>query len=303
MKPDISVVILTYNEELHIARCIKSLFHIAKNIYVVDSFSTDNTVKIAETLGAKVYQNPWSNYAQQFQWGLDNCPIDTEWVMRMDADEYLENDLIDEINSKTSSLSGSINGVYLKRKQKFLGRWIKYGDRYPLILLRIWRHGQGRIEQRWMDEHIIVDNPQTIQFEGNLVDDNLNNTRWWVEKHNKYADREMLDVLNDQYHFFSKDDSIKVTTDPQAKSKRKIKEHIYNRIPIFVRPTLYFIYRYVFRLGFLDGVQGFAYHFMQGFWYRCLVDLRVYEARQKINSETDPERIREILFELTGLNI
>ena len=93
---DISVLILTFNESQHIERCINSLKLITNNIFVVDSFSTDNTVKICENLGAKVYQRKWKNYADQFQWGLENCPIETEWVMRMDADEYIEPDLIEE---------------------------------------------------------------------------------------------------------------------------------------------------------------------------------------------------------------
>ena len=165
-KPDISVIILTYNEELHIERCLKNLQPLAKQIFIVDSFSTDNTVQIAESLGAKVFQRPWKNYADQFQWGLDNCPIQTGWVMRMDADEYLEQALIDEIIAKFSSLPDDINGLYLKRKHHFLGRWIKHGDRYPLVLLRIWKTGQAHIENRWMDEHIVLDSGNSLVMAG-----------------------------------------------------------------------------------------------------------------------------------------
>ena len=104
MKQDISVIILTYNEELHIERCIKSLLPVVKEIFIIDSFSTDKTVEIAEKLGAKVYQNTWINYALQFQWGLDNCPISTEWVMRMDSDEYILPELQNEISNKIQNI-------------------------------------------------------------------------------------------------------------------------------------------------------------------------------------------------------
>jgi glycosyltransferase involved in cell wall biosynthesis len=302
-KPDISVIILTFNEELHIERSIKNLQPIAKNIFIVDSFSTDKTVQIAETLGAKVFQRSWKNYADQFQWGLDNCPIKTTWVMRMDADEYLEPHLIEEIIRKFPTLPEDINGIFLKRKHHFLGRWIKHGDRYPLILLRIWKTGQAHIENRWMDEHIVLDSGNSVNFDGDFVDDNLNTVEWFIEKHNRYASREMVDILNQKYQLFSQDESIATTETGQAKIKRFIKESLYNKLPLFVRPVLYFFYRYILRFGFLDGKEGFAYHLMQGLWYRCLVDLKCLEAEKIIvGVESKKEKV-ERLIELTRLKL
>ncbi|MCX7102266.1 MAG: glycosyltransferase family 2 protein [Methylobacter sp.] len=302
-KPDISVIILTYNEELHIERCLKNLQPLAKQIFIVDSFSTDNTVQIAESLGAKVFQRPWKNYADQFQWGLDNCPIQTGWVMRMDADEYLEQTLIDEIIAKFSSLPDDINGLYLKRKHHFLGRWIKHGDRYPLVLLRIWKTGQAHIENRWMDEHIVLDSGNSLVMAGDFVDDNLNTVEWFIEKHNRYASREMVDIVNQKYQLFERDESIEDAKTGQAKIKRFVKESLYNKLPLFVRPVLYFFYRYFLRFGFLDGAEGFAYHFMQGLWYRCLVDLKCLEAERVLaGAESKEEKIAR-LVKLTGLKL
>jgi glycosyltransferase involved in cell wall biosynthesis len=301
----LSVVILTYNEEMHIKRCIESLLPIAENIFIIDSFSSDNTVDICESLGAKVFQRKWKNYADQFQWGLDNCPIDTDWVMRMDADEYIEPDLIDELKNKDfSDVTIDVSGFYIRRKYFFLGQWIKHGAVYPLNLLRIWRTGQGRIENRWMDEHIVLDRGTTESLKGHIVDDNLNNTRWWTEKHNNYADREMLDVLDKKYSLFPSDDTLKNDAEgSQAKLKRMVKEGIYNKLPIFVRPWLYFLYRYFLRLGFMDGTKGFAFHFFQGYWYRSLVDLRVFEAEREIkNCKNNQERL-VVLQKLTGLKL
>lgn len=302
-KPDISVIILTYNEELHIERCIRNLLPIAQQIFVVDSISTDKTVQIAEALGAKVFQNPFVNQAVQFQWGLDNCPIQTSWVMRMDADEYLEQPLIDEIIQKFPALPNDINGIFLKYKLHFLGRFIKHGDRYPLLLLRMWKTGQAHIENRWMDEYIVLDSGKTVIFDGNFVDDNLNTVEWFIAKHNRYASREMVEILNQKYQLFSRSESIRKTVNAHAKFKRFIKEKLYNKLPLFIRPILYFCYRYFLRLGFLDGKEGFAYHFMQGLWYRCLVDLKCLEAERILKGAESREEKVARLGELTGLKL
>jgi glycosyltransferase involved in cell wall biosynthesis len=143
MKQNISVLILTFNEELHIERCIKSLQPFTRDIFIVDSYSTDRTVEIAKSLGAKVYQNKWVNYAVQYQWGLDNCPIETEWVMRMDSDEYVLPELAEEINAKLSNLDDEVSGIYIKRRVNFMDIWIKHGGYYPIWLLRIWRFKKG----------------------------------------------------------------------------------------------------------------------------------------------------------------
>ena len=290
----ISVLILTYNEELHIARCIESLQNIAEEIFIVDSFSTDKTVEIAESLGSKVYQNKWVNYATQFQWGLDNCPIETEWVMRMDADEYLEPKLIDALLKKLPTIQQEITGIYLKRKVYFMGKWMRWGGSYPQILLRIWRYGYGRIEQRWMDEHIVLKEGKTILIDdGDIVDDNQNSITWWINKHNNYATREMIDLMNIKYRFIPMDESLEKFNDPQAGRKRIIKNKIYSKLPLGLRSTLYFFYRYFFKLGLLDGFEGFIWHFMQGWWYRLLVDVKCYEFEKKLKKYN--ENIKELL--------
>jgi glycosyltransferase involved in cell wall biosynthesis len=296
----VTVVILTYNEEIHIERCIRSLQPIASRIFIVDSFSTDNTVEIAESLGAVVAQRKWKNYADQFQWGLDNCGGDGGWVMRMDADEYLEPDLQGELTGLLASLASGVAGVYIRRKVFFYGKWIRHGGFYPHTLLRVWRHGQGRIEQRWMDEHIVLPHgASTVMAQGHLVDDNLKGITFWINKHNSYASREMVDLLNNKYPLFPRDDQIKENEDPQAKWKRLMKDKVYSRLPPGLRAGLYFFYRYVVRLGFLDGSKGFLWHFMQGFWYRLLVDIKVMEIEGKCQG--DVEKIKLVLKQEHGI--
>ena len=295
MNNDISVLILTYNEEIHIERCIKSLQSFTKEIFIVDSFSTDKTVEIAESLGANVYQNPWpNNHAIQFQWGLDNCPISTKWVMKMDSDEYIEPELAIAIPQQMQNLSEDITGLYLKRKVFFMDKWIKRGAFYPHILLRIWEHRYGRIEQRWMDEHIVLSQGRTTMIsDADIVDDSKNSFSWWIDKHNNYATREMIDLMNLKYHFMPKDDSLKSNNDPQAKLKRIIKENVYSKLPLGTRPFIYFVYRYFLRLGFLDGFRGFVWHFMQGWWYRMMVDVKCYEFERKLKNYTDIKEMIE----------
>lgn len=302
-KLDLSVIILTYNEELHIERCINSLRPFAKQIFVIDSFSTDSTVAIAERLDAKIFTNPWVNYGQQFQWALDNCPISTEWVMRVDADEYSSSELVDDIINKLPFLSTSTTGILVNLRWYFLGKSIRYGGRYSIQLLRIWRTGKVHIEQRWMDEHLVLDEGDIIRFNGDHIDHNLNTISWFIEKHNKYATREMIDIINQKYYLFTLDKSLSINTVQQAKYKRLLKESVYNMLPIFVRPTLYFFYRYIIRLGFLDGKEGFAYHFMQGYWYRCLVDLKVLEAERLLKGVKSKPEMIERLSKLTGLSL
>jgi len=297
-KVDLSVIILTFNEEKHIERCIKSLKSFAKNIFIVDSFSTDNTVEIAKSLGAKVYQNEFINHAKQFQWGLDNCPINTEWVMKIDADEYVLPELADEIKEKLPKLKEDISGVYIKRRVKFMDKWIKHGGYYPTWLLRIWRYKDGKMEQRWMDEHIKLLRGESINFENDIVDENLNNLTWWTNKHNNYATREAIDVLNIIYNFLKYDEVKADIFGTQEQRKRWLK-YRYAKMPLFTRPFIYFIYRYFLKFGFLDGKEGLIWHFLQGFWYRFLVDAKIYEIekyknRNNVDIKTAIEKINGI---------
>jgi glycosyltransferase involved in cell wall biosynthesis len=274
---DLTVIILTHNEEKHIARAIGSVGQIAKKIFVVDSFSTDGTVSIAKQLGATVVQNKFINYSKQFQWALDHAP-DAEWIMRLDADEVLEPALVREIEERLPALPPDVVGVNLNRRHVFMGRWIRHGGRFPLTLLRIFRRGKGRIEDRWMDEHLIVWDGGTVTFHYDFSDINLNDLSFFTDKHNKYATREAIDVLNKKYGLIASQDQLSIEgTSLQASLKRWLKERFYNRLPFWVGPFGYFIYRYFFQLGFLDGREGLIYHFLQGFWYRFLVEAKVEE--------------------------
>ncbi|MDR6562611.1 MULTISPECIES: glycosyltransferase family 2 protein [unclassified Arcicella] len=281
---DISVIILTFNEEKHIKRCVESLLAFTDKIFIVDSGSTDKTVEIAESLGAKVVQRPWVNYAIQFNYGIQNNPYNTTWLMRMDADEYVLPALAEEINLKLSGTAPEIGGMYIKRRVIFFDKWIRHGAYYPIWLLRIWRSGQGACEESWMDEHITLTSGKTIQMENDIVDHNLNNLTWWTQKHNLYAIREVIDLLNIKYNFRNFE-SVEPNFFGSQEQRTRFLKVKYASIPLFIRPIIYFIYRYIFRFGFLDGKQGFIWHFLQGFWYRFLVDAKVYEVYHRVGKD------------------
>ena len=195
-------------------------------------------------------------------------------------------------------------GVNLKRKHIFLDRWIKRGGRYPLVLTRIWRKGLGRIEDRWMDEHIMVWGGRTVLFDAPFSDHNLNDISFLIDKHNKYATREAVDVLNQRYKLFALDVTLKSDASSlQASFKRFVKERIYNSIPFPISTTCYFLYRYVFQLGFLDGIEGLIYHFLQGYWYRFLVGAKIIEFDRATRHLKTADEKRVELARLTKLNL
>ena len=298
---DLTVVILAHNEERHIARALTSISSIAARVIVVDSGSSDRTAEIAQEHGAVVLVNKFINHAKQFQWALENAPITSNWVMRLDADEIIEPDLVEEILSKLPELPANVAGVNLKRKHIFMNRWVRHGGRYPLVLLRIWRHGQGRIEDRWMDEHMVVRGGRTVTFEGGFADHNINDLTFFTDKHNKYATREAIDVLNQRLGLFPRDEALSTESASfQASFKRWAKERVYNRIPFTLSATLYFLWRYIFQLGFLDGRSGLVYHFLQGYWYRFLVGAKLMELERAIAHLTDKQEILAELSRLTG---
>ena len=296
----IAVIILTYNESMHLPRALEHVKGFAWEIFVVDSFSTDNTVELAKAGGADVLQHPFQYQAQQFTWALEHAPITSDWVMRLDADEIIESDLAEEIVTKLPVLSPEITGINLNRKTIFQGRFIRHGGRYPLTLLRIWRRGKARIEDRWMDEHMYLTEGRAITLNGGFADHNLNDLTSFTAKHNGYASREALDVLNRRLHLF--DPQVELTresTAKQAKIKRFFKESVYNRLPFEISAFLYFIFRYVVQLGFLDGREGLIYHVLQGFWYRFLVGAKLRELEHAAEKATSDEEMRSVIARLS----
>jgi len=281
---NLTILVLTFNEEKHIERCLHSAFQIARQVFVIDSFSTDQTVTLAKSLGAGVEQHEFKNHATQLAWALKNLPINTEWVMRVDADEMITPALAEEIRSRLRTAPSGVDGFLVSLYVRFKGSLIRHGG-YPQWQLRIWRRGKAEIEQRWMDEHMVVKGGGRVEhLKGEYIDDNLNNVTWWTNKHNGYSTREAIDLLNRKYEFLPNVTKDGELTD-QARRKRWLKGNVYVHLPLGLRAFLYFTYRMIIRLGFLDGKRGFTFHFLQGFWYRFLVDVKVREVERRITAE------------------
>jgi glycosyltransferase involved in cell wall biosynthesis len=268
-KPSIAAIILTKNEERDLPDCLHSLQGVATEVYVVDSGSTDATHQIVQNLGATLLIHPFESHAQQFNWALDNVVTRADWILRIDADERLHPDLARELGRIMPGLPLEVTGLVLSLRIRFMGRDMRFGDQYPVWLLRVWRNGAGRCEDRWMDERIILNSGHALRVRGDLIHEIPKNLTDWTAKHNWYATRECADILSS---------SENVALEGVTGDRRRMKQSVYLRAPLFYRALAYWFYRYVFKLGFLDGKEGLIYHFLHGFWYRFLVDAKIYES-------------------------
>lgn len=285
---DISAIVMTYNEQLHIKRCLDRISPVIKEVFVIDCGSTDKTIEICGKYdNVRILTNKWVNYATQFNWALDNAPIKTKWVLRLDADEYLSEELVAELREKLPSLDNCYTGIVVPLQRVFLGRDINHGIAKGIKMLRLFQYGKARIEKRQMDEHIELNEGESIEFENSFSDHNLNDISWWTQKHIGYAKREAVDLLDIEFNLTGSAAHTDVSNiNEQALKKRKKKES-YARKPLFLRSFLYFVYRYIAKGGFLDGKEGFLWDFLQGWWYRTLVDTNVYEVKKACGDDKD----------------
>lgn len=274
----LTTIILTKNEENNIEKCIRSLDGLAERIIVVDSFSDDNTKDLALSLNADVYENKFISHSNQFNWALKNCNITSEWIFRIDADEEMTAELVEEFKEKIPQITEGINGVFLRRRRYFMGRWIKHGDVYPEKVMRLFRTGTAESEDRTMDEHIVLKFGDAIEFESDFEDKDTKDLTFWINKHNWYSNKESAEFIKIYTEQSSNNELPGKILGNQCERRRWLKNKIYYKIPLFVRPIFYFIYRYFFKLGFLDGKEGLIYHVLQAFWYRFLVDSKIYES-------------------------
>lgn len=277
---DITAIILTKNEEVNIARCINSIAGLADRIVVVDSGSTDNTIKIAKELGAEIYKHePFEHYAEQFNWALDNVEVRTKWVYRIDADEVvtpeLKKEIIEECNKHHDD---SINGLVMKFKVYFMGRFLTHGGIYPFYNLTIFKYGYGRYEDRAMGEHVVLTEGQTVDLKNDCLHYDFKDLTAWINKHNWYATREVAD-----YMATIENKQIDTSLYHEAEKTKKLRDGLYYKLPKFWRAKFYYWYRYYFKLGFLDGEAGRVHAFLQAYWYRYLIDAKILE--QEIKKE------------------
>ena len=297
---DISVIVLTYNEEIHLRRCLENVNQFASKVFVVDCFSTDRTVEIAESLGATVVQHTWpGNQAEQFNWALAHLRIDTEWVLRLDADEYITDELINELRDRVPVLPAHVSAVVLPLGRAFLGKILKHGIVNDIKMIRLFRPGKVKYELRLMDEHLEVLEGETITFKYRFIDDNRNSLKYFIEKHNNYSSREAALLLDAEYQLIENESFDNKSSFCVEVQQKRLQKKRYARLPLFWRSFGYFVYRYFVKFGFLDGKEGFLWDFLQGWWYRTLVDAKIFEIKRACG--TDREKIRVYLEEKYGI--
>ncbi len=270
---DVTVIVLTKNEEINLPDCLESVKGFAKRVVVVDSGSTDKTEEIAKSYGADFYLHPFENYARQFNWGIDNTNIDTKWSFRLDADERLTPELCKELEALMEEHSDDdVNGVTMEAWLYFMNKKIKHGCHNKRKLM-LFKTGIGRIEDRKMDEHTVLSHGTSVYAKNRFIHYDFKDMTHWINKMNWYATREMQD-----YYEFKEGKSADFDEkDAAISGTRKKKFGFYYRFPMFFRCWLLFIYNYIFKLGFLDGKEGFVYHYMYHRWYRTLVDAKILE--------------------------
>lgn len=269
MSADITAIILTKNEEVNIVDCIQSIASVAKRIVVVDSFSSDRTVDLAKQCGAQVYQHPFENYAKQYNYGVEKADINTVWTLRIDADERLTLGSAAELERLCNeNMNTDVTGIILRFKKNFLGRDLYHGGVYPWKKMNCYKTKAGAIEDRNMDEHIVLSYGKTIEMKQDCLHFDFKDLEYFIHKHNWYSSRETVDYFE---NVESKKDNR------QLDFRTWIKMNIYYNLPIGTRAHIYYLYRYYIKMGFLDGKEGRIYAFLQAYWYRYLVDAKIYE--------------------------
>lgn len=272
-RPRLSVVILTRNEEVNLPFALQSVVGWADHVVVVDSESTDRTTTIARDAGCEVIVQPFQGYAPQRNTGLAAAAAHADWIFFLDADEWVPPELRADVDA-TLRRDPTENGFFLRYRLMWDGRWIRRGY-YGAWLLRLVRAGRARCEERSVNEHLIVDGT-TGRLRADFVHEDRKGISAWIAKHLVYADAEAAAIFKDR----TATDQIDARLfGSQPQRVRWLRTRVWNRLPPVVRPVLYFTYRYVLRGGFLDGRAGFVFHFMQGFWYPMLIDLRYLEMR------------------------
>lgn len=267
----VSIVVLTFNSQATIGATLASAAALSDDVHVVDSGSTDGTLDIAAANGAKVENHPFENYGAQRNWAIDNLPLKYPWQLHLDADERLTPELHAEIAALLASpVAADIAGFYIPRLVHFHGRALRHGGMYPIYHMRLFRTGRGRCEARKYDQHFRADG-RTEKLRHPMIDDIRLTLSEWTNRHNRWADAEVDEILNP-----GGEGVIQAGSGDPVAEKRRARGWYY-RAPLFLRAFLLFFYRYVVKRGFLDGKEGLVFYVLQTLWFRFLVDAKLHE--------------------------
>jgi glycosyltransferase involved in cell wall biosynthesis len=289
---DFSLIVLTFNEEDNLEACLRSVARSCREAFVVDSGSTDNTVEIARR-HARVEHHPFETHARQWKWAMDNLPLSTDWVLALDADQRLTPELEGELQKLFSHgvIPEDVDGFYINRRQVFKGRWIRHGGYYPKYLLKLFRVSKVQLDSGDLVDHHFYVPGRTEKLRHDLVEENQkeNSISFWIQKHNRYA----VLMAHEELERRNTPKSLMKPAVCGSPDQRVLwRKNFWYKCPSYFRPCLYFVYRYCFRLGFLDGNQVVIFHFLQAFWFRLLVDINIEELRDSAANRTSDDHSR-----------
>ena len=280
MSAPITVVILTRDEEENLPACLESVRGWASDVVVVDSGSTDRTRHVAESHGVRLVTHRFESHVCQWRWVLEGVALDTDWIMGLDADQRVSSALKEDLERRFGGDgrgTDGLDGFYVNRRQIFRGRWIRFGGYYPKYLLKVFRKGRVQMDPLdLVDHHFHVPGP-TAKLRGDLIEDNRKESDlgFWITKHVGYA------RLQAREEFLRRNGAGERLPSPRPFGSPDERvawmKRAWSRLPLYVRPGLYFLYRYFARLGILDGRQGLVFHFLHAFWYRLLIDVFLEE--------------------------
>lgn len=282
-----SFIILTYNEEIHLPRLLESINFLKAKTYILDSGSTDNTLKICHQSGLEVRHHPFSNHPKQWDAALKLFDVQTPWIICLDADQIVSPELFKMLDDFKNEDYTGIDGIYFNRKNYFKGKWIRFGGYYPMHLLKMFRYKVGYSDlQENMDHKFQVPGKTMIWKKGHLIEENLkeNQITFWLDKHNRYSDLVAEEEIERKKKL--RVQTIKPKFWGSPNERNALLKKIWWQLPLYIRPFLYFTYRIFFRLGFLDGKRGIVFHFLQGFWFRLVVDIKIREKQESYDTRT-----------------
>jgi glycosyltransferase involved in cell wall biosynthesis len=278
MNKEFSFIILTYNEEQHLPRLLNSIAELNAEIFVLDSGSTDQTLTIATNYGAHIKSNPFENHPKQWNFALKNFEVQTPWTIGLDSDQIVTPELFKQLQEFKNENFQHINGIYFNRKNYFRGKWIRFGGYYPKYLLKMIRTNIGYSDlNENMDHRFIVTGETRIWKNGHILEENLkeNKISFWIDKHNKYSDLIALEEIERRDNLRQQTINPKFWGSPDERIAWL--KRLWWKLPLGLRPFIYFSYRLFFKLGIFDGSTGILFHFLQGFWFRLIVDLKIKE--------------------------
>jgi len=276
----ISIVLLTFNSEANLERTLKAAHTLSRDVHAVDSFSSDGTLSILKKHSVKVIQRPFENYSAQRNWAIEHLNTENEWQLHLDADELLSADLVAEIRRELLAPDAA-DGYYIPRKIRFLERDLNHGGYYPTYHMRLFRRGHAWVEDKIYDQHFVLTG-RGKKLKSPLIDDHQMSLSEWTTRHNRWSDFESEELLglNPAVHDPASRKVVQPSIFGNVLERKRARKEGYLKLPLLIRPFGLFIYRYIFRLGFLDGKAGLVYCVLQAFWFRFLIDAKCYEAKK-----------------------